>query len=352
MSQIQSGYNYNTTTNKIVTATNLNNHVANSILLPGAISEQQTLTDPVSTSDKLVMLDASAGVLVNTTLLNLWQVLPTDLIVSTITNKTDFDIIVQQNVENENPTKSIFAMDVHVGKPSDSTSLSQYLYNIDDYPNEGGVLSVNKNIVNAGGATGTGPYISSLNFGYLIGRQPDSDHRGNSFHFFGHSTTFSATDNPATGYSNNQHPVNIYGNLSVLDGDGAGTNTVSLTVQGDIYANDVISNGLNLKTLLPKAMGRFDKDGIPEGTKNFNIVCLKDGTGLYEITFDTPMSDEFYMIFASVVGKGNPDASIQAAFEIETTRTVNGFTLRTKNFTSSGTSAWANLPFSVMVYDL
>lgn len=352
MSQIQSGYNYNTTTNKIVTAENLNSHVGNAILLPGSVTEQQTLTDPVDTADRFVILDSSAGILVNTSLQDIFNVLPTDLIVSTITNKIDYDILVSQNDSNDFATKWIYAMDVHIGKPNDYATLPQYLSNVFQWPDSTGNLSVNSNIVNAAGASGTGSYISTLNFGYKNDRQPDNQHRGNSFYFFGHGTTFIGTDNSLTGYDNERHPVTIYGDLAVLSNSNANFNKVTLTVDGDInVSGDVSANGVNLKSILPKAIGRFDKDGIPVGNV-INLVCLKTSTGHYEMTFNTPMTDSNYVVMLTCSTEWSESNSVQVADEFGPDRDENGFKIyiRSKHWSDSG--SWSDQGFSVIVYDL
>jgi hypothetical protein len=63
MSQIAAGTDYNTTTNKIVTADNLNQHVNNATLQEGAISLQPNITPPVTASDQILIRDASANTL-------------------------------------------------------------------------------------------------------------------------------------------------------------------------------------------------------------------------------------------------------------------------------------------------
>jgi hypothetical protein len=70
MSQIAAGTNYNTTTNKIVTADNLNQHVNNATLQQGAISLQQDIVTngPINSADQLLIRDASANTLNKATL--------------------------------------------------------------------------------------------------------------------------------------------------------------------------------------------------------------------------------------------------------------------------------------------
>jgi hypothetical protein len=123
MSQIQSGYNYNTTTNKIVTAENLNNHVNNAILLTGAISEQQEIEGSIDTVDKILLHDVGAGILVNASIQQLWNSLPTDLTITSLTTKDNEDIVIYKDESNTGNPKVHSLIDVHVGTPLGSEQI-------------------------------------------------------------------------------------------------------------------------------------------------------------------------------------------------------------------------------------
>lgn len=215
MAQIQAGFNYNTTTNKIVTSDNLNGHVGNAILLPGAISQQAALSGDLELSDNFLALDVSSGSLVKANPQDIFDILPGSLKIHTITGYSNQDIIIQPSPLSTVDTKVDIIGDLAVG--------SQAYF---DNPTSGIpalFFKEGESTLNAKGSLGVTGYIinptrgdihyggvSWLKFGYPYS-EAVGDRAGNSFDFQGVETIFRTSAST----TNVDHAVSILGTVYI-----------------------------------------------------------------------------------------------------------------------------------------